>query len=461
MYKEITKCRICGNEDLVSILHLGSQYLTGVFPKSKDQDITCGPIELVKCREDWEGNHCGLLQLKQSYDLEEMYGFNYGYRSGLKQSMVKHLHQKVRNILKKIEVVPGDIIVDIGSNDSTLLQAYPVHSAVPIGAGNRTSLRVYPKNGAILVGIDPTGKKFKDYYPDYVQLVPEFFSALAFKDKFGGQKAKIITSIAMFYDMEEPLDFMRQVHEVLSDNGVWIFEQSYMPAMLEQNAYDTVCHEHLEYYRLKQIKWMTDRVDMKIIDIEFNDVNGGSFSVTAAKTDSPYKADTALVDKILRDEESEGLNTLEPYRRFKNHIYRHRNELRRFIEKVKYDKKLIIGYGASTKGNVLLQFCEFTDKDIPFIAEVNDDKFGCFTPGTHIPIIPEAEAREMRPDYFLVFPWHFKESFLRKEKEYFESGGKLIMPLPEVEVVGGTDVDYDKSSQERPTASHAKEVTVK
>jgi hypothetical protein len=446
---------------LISILHLGSQYLTGVFPKTKEHHITSGPIELVKCQEDWAGNCCGLLQLKQSYDLDEMYGFNYGYRSSLNQSMVKHLHQKVGNILKKIEVVPGDIIVDIGSNDSTLLQAYPVHNSVLIGINDGTALRAYPKNGAVLVGIDPTGKKFKDYYPDYVQLVPEFFSASSFKEKFGGQKAKIITSIAMFYDMEEPLDFMRQVHEILADNGVWVFEQSYMPTMLEKRAYDTVCHEHLEYYRLKQIKWMTDRVGLKIIDVEFNDVNGGSFSVIAAKTGSPYKADTALVEKILRDEESAGLNTLEPYLEFRNHIYKHRDELRRFIEKVKSENKLIIGYGASTKGNVLLQFCEFNDKDIPFIAEVNEDKFGCYTPGTYIPIIPEAEARAMRPDYFLVFPWHFKESFLRKEKEYFQSGGKLIMPLPEVEVIDGTDVDYDKSSQEIATTSRAKAVIVK
>lgn len=416
MYKEIKKCRICGNKDLVSILYLGDQYLTGVFPNTKDESITYGPMELMKCQEDRQGNFCGLLQLKQSYDLNEMYGWNYGYRSALNQSMVEHLHRKVKNVLRRITVVVGDVMLDIGSNDSTLLQAYP-------------------QNGVTLVGIDPIGEKFREYYPDHIQLIPEFFSAQSFKKRLGEKKAKIITSIAMFYDIEDPLDFMQQVNEILADDGVWVFEQSYMPAMLEKNAYDTVCHEHLEYYRLKQIKWMTDRVGLKIIDIEFNNVNGGSFSVMAAKSNSSFHENIAGIEKILHEEENKGLGTLKPYLEFKQHVYKHRQELRQCIMKIKSDNKLILGYGASTKGNVILQFCEFTEKDIPFIAEVNKDKFGCYTPGTYIPIIPEEEAKAMHPDFFLVFPWHFKESFLKKEKKYLEKGGMLLMPLPELEII--------------------------
>jgi hypothetical protein len=415
MYTEIKKCRICGNTDLVSILHLGNQYLTGVFPKTKDEIVTSGPIELLKCQEDIEGNFCGLLQLKQSYDLNEMYGWNYGYRSSLNQSMTEHLNRKVKKILEWVTVTSGDVIVDIGSNDSTLLKAYP-------------------QTKTILIGIDPAGEKFKKYYPDYIQLVPDFFSAESFKKRFK-KKAKIITSVAMFYDIEDPLDFMRQVHEILADNGVWILEQSYMPIMIEQNAYDTVCHEHLEYYRLKQIKWMTDKVGFKIIDIEFNEINGGSFSAMVAKSNSTLQENTALVKRVLDEEESKGLSALKPYLEFKHRVHKHRQELPQFIQKINSENKLILGYGASTKGNTLLQFCGLTEKDIPFIAEVNEDKFGCYTPGTHIPIIPEEEAKAMKPDYFIVFPWHFKASFLKREKEYLENGGKLLMPLPEVEVV--------------------------
>ena len=416
MYTEIEKCRICGNKNLVSILNLGEQYLTGVFPKSKDELVTSGPIELVKCREDSKGNFCGLLQLKQSYDLKEMYGWNYGYRSALNKTMVEHLHRKVKSFLELISLSPGDIVLDIGSNDSTLLQAYT-------------------NGGLNLVGMDPTGKKFKEYYPEHIQLIPEFFSAESFKKSFGGKKARIITSIAMFYDIEDPTDFMKQVHEILADDGVWVFEQSYMPKMLETNAYDTVCHEHLEYYRLKQIKWMTDRVGFKIIGIEFNNVNGGSFSVMTAKSNSHFEEDTTAVEKILRGEENKEMSTLKPYLGFNKRVYNHRQQLRQCIQKIKSENKLILGYGASTKGNVILQFCEFSDEDIPFIAEVNKDKFGCYTPGTGIPIISEAEARAMRPDYFIVFPWHFWESFLRKEKAYLENGGMLIMPLPQLKTI--------------------------
>lgn len=400
---------------MVSIINLGNQFLTGVFPKSEKQTITFGPLELVKCQEINNSNHCGLVQLRHSYDLNKMYGENYGYRSGLNQSMVNHLQGKVKKIMKLIPLVPGDIILDIGSNDSTLLQAYP-------------------KDRFVLVGIDPV-EKFKKYYPSHIQLIPDFFSADSFRKKFGEKKAKIITSIAMLYDVENPLNFMRQVHQILADDGVWIFEQSYMPTMLEKNAYDTICHEHLEYYRLKQIKWMTDRVGFKIIDVEFNNINGGSFSVMVAKSDTFFTESSAL-KKLLNEEESKGLSTLKPYEEFKQRVYKHRSELRQVIHKIKADNKKIIGYGASTKGNVLLQFCELTEADIPFIAEVNEDKFGCYTPGTHIPIIPEQEAKAMKPDFLLVLPWHFKESFLKKEKDYLESGGRLLMPLPEVEILG-------------------------
>ncbi|MFA5839224.1 MAG: class I SAM-dependent methyltransferase [Candidatus Margulisiibacteriota bacterium] len=416
MYKEISKCRICGNSDLVPVLDLGVQALTGVFPKTKDQLVTSGPLILVKCQEDEEGKHCGLLQLKHSYDLGEMYGDNYGYRSGLNHSMVQHLNAKVKRILAAVELKANDLVIDIGSNDSTLLQAYP-------------------NKGYVLAGIDPTGIKFKQYYPSHVQLVPDFFSAAAVKKNWGEKKAKIITSIAMFYDLEAPLDFMRQVYDVLADDGVWVFEQSYMPTMLEMNSYDTACHEHLEYYRLKQIKWMADRVGFKILDIEFNKINGGSFSVMLAKKQSQYAENVSLVNEILLKEEALGLNILKPYSEFKARVFAHRDQLRAFVEAANKRGEKVFGYGASTKGNVILQFCNLTEKDIPFIAEVNIDKFGCYTPGTLIPIISEDDARRLNPDYFMVLLWHFKDSIILKEKNFMSRGRGLVFPLPNIETI--------------------------
>jgi hypothetical protein len=416
MYKAIAACRMCGNSNLVPILDLGAQALTGVFPRSKEERITAGPLELVKCHRDQEEESCGLVQLRHSYDLHELYGDNYGYRSGLNQSMVRHLHAKVREILQRVTLAPGNLVIDIGSNDGTLLWAYP-------------------KQGIQLVGIDPTGKKFMEFYPAHIQLIPDFFSAETVRAAFGTKKARVITAIAMFYDLEDPLDFMRQVHQVLADDGIWVFEQSYMPTMLSVNAYDTICHEHLEYYDLKQIKWLTDRTGFKIVDCELNSVNGGSVSVTVAKANSPYPENTLLINQLLHEEDSRGLGTLEPYREFNRRVFNHREELCRFLQKTISDNKKILGYGASTKGNVILQFCQLTEKDIPFIAEVNTDKFGRYTPGTHIPIISEAEAKAMKPDYFMVLPWHFKKSIVEREKDYLKSGGKLFLPLPFLETI--------------------------
>ncbi|MFA5410248.1 MAG: class I SAM-dependent methyltransferase [Candidatus Omnitrophota bacterium] len=415
MYKEITKCRICGNTELLPILNLGRQALTGIFPKDKTQEITEGPLELVKCNDENNAN-CGLVQLKHSYSLPELYGDNYGYRSGLNKSMIKHLHNKVREITKLVELSSGDLVIDIGSNDSTLLQAYP------------------DNKGLILAGVDPTGIKFREYYPAHIHLISEFFSAKVIRNKFGRKKAKIITSIAMFYDLDSPVDFMREIYDILDEKGVWVFEQSYLPSMLEVNAYDTVCHEHLEYYAFKQIKWMAEKVGFEILDVKINAVNGGSFSVAVAKRNSAYRPNRAFIDTLLTEEKKKGFNTSAPYKDFCRSVFKHRDELSAFLEEMKNKGKMILGYGASTKGNVILQFCQIKADSLPFIAEVNKDKFGAFTPGTLIPIVSEEEARKMNPDYFMVLPWHFKEGIIKKERGYLDSGGKLFFPLPALEV---------------------------
>ncbi len=413
MYKEITKCRICGNNNLTSIINLGTLSLTGIFPKNKSDSICSGPLELIKCMEDAQGKFCGLVQLRHSFDLNTLYGDNYGYRSGLNKSMVEHLHCKVNKILSLINLSKDDLVIDIGSNDCTTLNAYP-------------------KEGLVLVGIDPTGNKFRKYYPSYIHLIPDFFSAEVVKSNFGNKKAKIITSISMFYDLEEPIHFMREIYKVLADDGIWVFEQSYLPTMLSQISYDTICHEHLEYYALKQIKYMTDKVGFEIIGIEFNNVNGGSFSITAAKSESNYKA--FFVDNILNTETNQGLSTLKPYKKFVENTLRHREKLLHFIHTKRKEGFLILGYGASTKGNVILQFCDITKNEIPYIAEINEDKIGCYTPGTNIPIISEQESNAMGPDYFMVLPWHFKDNIVKREQQYLINGGQLLFPLPTLEV---------------------------
>lgn len=410
MYTEASACRLCGGTEFVSVMNLGEQALTGVFPKSRDEHVDAGPVELVRCST---ANGCGLVQLRQSYDVSQMYGENYGYRSGLNASMVKHLQGKIAKIVAMGILAPGDVIIDIGSNDAT-------------------SLKAYPKNGYKLFGVDPTGTKFREYYTDDITLVPDFFSAAAISGPLNGQKAKVVTSFSMFYDLEDPAQFAREVAGTLADDGIWVFEQSYLPAMLRANSFDTICHEHLEFYALKQIEWIAREAGLKVVDVEFNDVNGGSFSVTAAKTDGSRQPNTVGLDNIRADETALKLDSDAVYEAFKNRVEESREATMEFFAKAKAAGETVYGLGASTKGNVLLQEYGINDSHIIAIGEVNSDKFGAFTPGSLIPLRSEAEVLALNPDYLFVLPWHFRPFF---ESLPSLKGRKLVFPLPTFEIV--------------------------
>ena len=409
MTKRIEKCRISGSTNLLSVLSLGDQALTGVFPASSDVSVTVAPLELVWCPDS------GLLQLAHVYEASEMYGENYGYRSGLNASMVRHLTQKIGKLEQFAELKAGDTVLDIGSNDATSLKAYQTASLKRIG-------------------IDPTGAKFRQYYPDDIKLVPDFFNAKNF-DGVSKERAKIITSIAMFYDLEDPIAFARDIAHCLAPDGVWHFEQSYMPSMLRLTSYDTICHEHVEYYSLQVVEKILAAADMKVLDVQMNAVNGGSFAVTAGHKNTTRKANRPVIDWLLSQEERMGLATPRPYREFEERVFRHREDLRRLLRALRDDGKRILGYGASTKGNVVLQYCGIGPDLVEAIAEVNPDKFGHVTPGSHIPIVSEADALKMKPDYYLVLPWHFKDNILQREQKYLADGGKMIFPFPEIEIV--------------------------
>jgi hypothetical protein len=344
-----------------------------------------------------------------------MYGDNYGYRSGLNSSMVTHLTNKIHALEKLVKLSNDDLVIDIGSNDATSLKAYTAKCKK--------------------AGIDPTALKFKKYYNDEITLIPDFFSAYIYRRELGNKKSKIITSIAMFYDLENPKQFVMDISECLDMEGIWHFEQSYMPSMLRTNSYDTICHEHLEFYSFKVVKNLVESCGMRVVDVQMNAINGGSFAVSACHKDASFKSNKPIIDWLLRQEEGMGLDTPKPYLDFEERVFKHKKNLTELIEALVADGKKVFGYGASTKGNVLLQFCGITNKQIPFIAEVNEQKFGSFTPGTNIPIISEKEAHAMKPDYFLVFPWHFKNSILEREQTFTEQGGKFIFPLPEIEIV--------------------------
>lgn len=404
LFNKIEQCRICKNNDLVTVLDLGDQCLSGLFPKTIDHNMHRGPLKLVKCDEATGG--CGHIQLEHTFDLSIMYGDSYGYRSGLNQSMVKHLQLKYQKISEFINLEKDDLVIDIAGNDGTFLGFFPV--------------------GLNLVSIDPTSKKFSKYYKPHVSHIADFFSEAIFRQNFQDQKARLITSFSMFYDLEDPCGFARDVNSVLDPTeGVWVLEQSYMPEMLKMNSFDTVCHEHLSYYGMRQIKYIMDQSGFKIVDFDFNDVNGGSISVTVANKDSRYNECSEKLSLLIQEEIDLGLSTAAPWVAFQDRIDSCENDLLDILKKLRSDGLRIAALGASTKGNVILQTWKISDY-IEAVGDVNPDKDGSFTPGTWIPIKDEDSVLS-EYDVFIVLPWHFKEFFMSNPKF---TDKILLFPLP-------------------------------
>lgn len=403
-------CRICQSERLTEILDFGDLTLTGVFPGSRDEHVPSGRVHLLLCRE------CGLVQLGDTFPPEEMYGDNYGYRSGLNKSMVSHLERITRSLQSRTGLTSGDTVLDIGANDGTLLRSYTV-------------------TGLNRIGIDPTIAKFSDFYPDDITAVPDFFSAKAFT-AVTSEKAKIVTSIAMFYDLEDPVAFARDIASVLADDGIWYFEQSYMPWMLRSGAYDTICHEHLEYYSLTTIKEILDRAGLTLVDSATNAVNGGSISVTAGKAGPSSPPPSVYARWLLAQEEADRVHAPESWVEFRQKVMSRQEDLKSLLTQLRDGGATIMALGASTKGNVLMMTTPVGPDLVSKVGDVNPYKYGRFLPGTGIPIVSQEEVLADRPDYLLILPWHFRETFMVSLEEYLAEGGRLIFPLPDLEVVG-------------------------
>lgn len=404
----LRRCRLCGGSEFKDVLSLGWQHLTGIFPKSENlASLPGGNLKLIRCTQ--EGG-CGLVQLDQSFDPDLMYGENYGYRSGLNPSMVEHLRRRVLGITSSNNLHLGDLVVDIGSNDGTSLSFYPDHLT--------------------RIGIDPTSSKFSAHYAPGILAIPEFFSADALLRATNGKKAKVITAFSMMYDLEDPSSFVRDVALALDPSGIFVFEQSYLPLMLARTAFDTICHEHIEYYGLRQIEWMLDRANLQVIDVEVNDVNGGSFAVSAALRGS--RPVSSAVTELRQHESSLWLNAERTFSDFEAESASRARELRGFLENCRDSGKRVAGLGASTKGNVLLQFAGVTTDLLAKIGDVNPDKYDRFTPGSGIPIVPEGDVLDENYDYYLVLPWHFRDFFVSSPRF---AGLNLVFPLPKLKIV--------------------------
>ena len=409
-------CRICGSSELTQVISLGEQYLQGSFVKSGKEDPPLRKISLslVRCDPTKDEKACGLLQMKHSVPPEILYS-SYWYRSGTNQTMRDHLQgiaQEAQALIGKSDAR----VLDIGCNDGTLLKNYP--------------------DNYVKFGVDPSD--VAQEIQDNIKVIQDIFPSEELTKIVDVKKFDIITSIAMFYDLEDPLNFCREIKRILSDQGLWVFEMSYMPQMLRMNSYDTICHEHLEYYSLAVLEYLLKKAGLKIFDLRLNDINGGSIRCYATHIDNfSFKSSQSQQRiKQLRQEEFDmELDTDKPYKNFQDRINVHREQLISLLKTLKKDNKSIHIYGASTKGNTILQWCGIDNRLIDYAADRNPDKFGAYTLGTDIPIISEAESRAMKPDYYLVLPWHFKEEFLKREEEMLKNGTGLIFPLPEIQVI--------------------------
>jgi len=367
---------------------------------------------LVRCNPQLDENACGLLQMEHSVPPEILYAA-YWYRSGTNATMRNHLEGIVKSAMGLMNKASCQVL-DIGCNDGTLLGYYPA--------------------GFKKFGCDPSdvAQEVKG-----ATVVQDIFPSLELTKVMGDNKMDIVTSIAMFYDLENPVEFVRNVKQHLSPEGIWIFEMSYMPHMLELDSYDTICHEHLEFYSLAVLEKIAGMANMKIFRIEFNEINGGSIRCFATHKESGlyHNAENHRQMNEIRQKEFDlELDTDKPYVAFQYRIEKVKNELHDLLVRLKKEGKTVHIYGASTKGNTILQWCDINNMLVDYAAERNPDKYGASTLGTNIPIISEAESRAMNPDYYLVLPWHFKKEFLEREKEALDKGTGFIFPIPTIDI---------------------------
>lgn len=405
-----TTCRVCGEKALVDILSLGNLAISGFFDAKKAGLFA--PLTLALC--DPKKGGCSLVQLRHTSVSPDLLYRQYWYKSGMNQSMREALQDIVDQANRLIKLKPQDIVVDIGANDGTLL-------------------RLIKRKNLVKIGFEPAINLVSEAMQGGNIIINTFFNATDFKNSVGiKRRAKLITTIAMFYDLEDPNQFVSDVKAVLDEKGIWINQMSYLPLMLSQHDFMNICHEHLEYYSLTSLQFLLSKHDLQVFDVSFNDVNGGSFRVCIGH--KGVKVDKS-VEAVLASEKELKLSDKKTYEHFADFTKDLKKKLRSLINTERKNNKKFYVYGASTKGNTLLQYFKLDHSLIEAAVDRNPAKWGKQTVATHIPIISELTAREEKPDYLLVLPWHFKEEFVKREKDYLASGGKMIFPLPNFHIV--------------------------
>ena len=404
----INKCRACKKNTLKKLFSLGNMCFTGKFPR-KDQKIKKKTISLVLCK------NCELVQLGHNFNLKYLYGPDYGYRTGINKTMLDHVKSVVKYLSKKAKIKKNELVLDIASNDGSLLKYY--------------------NSGIIKCGIDPILNKYINEYKDVNYKISSFFSANKINIYVKNKKFKIITALSVFYDAADPNKFLRDIKKLLHDKGVCLLEFADLASIVKYKMFDTICHEHLEYYSTKVIMKLCQENGLRVFDIKKNKINGASKQYYICHNISHFKDNSNVITTEIKIENKMKLAETQTYKKFIRDINLSKNKLVQFLKKIKKSGKKIHCYGASTKGNVLLQYYKINNDIINYAAERNKNKYNLYTPGTKIKIISEVLSRFYNPDYYLVLPWHFKKEILLREKFIRKKGTKFIFPLPEFEIV--------------------------
>jgi SAM-dependent methyltransferase len=402
------------------LFSLGELYVSDFI--NTDEDARAGKHDMTLVIDE----RYGAARLEKCTPIHSMFG-KYWYRSGINQTMRTELKGIVDSVTSVQKLNEGDLWLDIACNDGTLLSFVP--------------------DGIKKLGIDPAEDSFKNESSKIAdEVIQDFFTLENFKkSKFKKKKAKVVTCIAMFYDLDEPVEFLKDVTKVLDDDGLFVLQMSYTPLMIKQLAFDNICHEHVYYWGLASIEKLLKKAGLKVVDCQLNDVNGGSFRIYIKKKKSdvstfataPYRdVCNVRVESLIKWEKGLKLDKEAIWLDFYNRIEALKKETVDFIKAEKAKGKVICGYGASTKGNTLLQYFGLDNTLIDAIAERSHYKFGLKTIGTNIPILSEEDVRAMNPDYMLVLPWHFIAEFVKREDEFLSKGGKFIVPCPNFQIIG-------------------------
>ena len=400
----MNNCINCKSKKIKRIIKIEPQPLSGVFLLKKNKRQRKYPLNLYRCEK------CELVQFKHLIKKAKMFGDTYEYKTSLSNLMIKHINGKAEYFKKKF-LKKNSKILDIGSNDGTFLN-------------------FFAKEKFKLFGIDPSAQKFKKNYDRKINVIFDYFSKENLDKKYKSMRFNLITSFAMFYDVDDPNKFCADIEKILDDKGVWILELSYLPLMLKNLTYDQICHEHVGYYTLSVFNRIAKKNKLRIIDLSFNEINGGSIEIICAKNKSNFRSNIGKIRKVLNEEKK---ISKQSYDNFNARINKSKDLLQMFLQL--NSKKKIIGYGASTKGNIVLNHAKVTNSQIQEICDSSSKKFGKYTPGTNIKIISKSRMRELNPDYLLVLIWSFRKEVIKQEFNYLKKGGKLVFLLPRFHIV--------------------------